>query len=184
MTVLSKLSSSISTSFVLSLLFGKVVLLGPFTVSDTIWLPYPHLYAHTCGIVFGRDSVVTETTPDKELEDCSHGLGSALIQLLKANVLPWSGALAHRKRIHVRLFHETAISRISWKVRSLINAERWPWAQDLFIIVTSIPNLHPACSSQFITHLIQGQANHLLSPGLNSCIYYMGIIVLHKKLRK
>ena len=115
---------------------------------------------------------------------CSHGLGSALIQLLKANVLPWSGALAHRKRIHVRLFHETAISRISWKVRSLINAERWPWAQDLFIIVTSIPNLHPACSSQFITHLIQGQANHLLSPELNSCIYYMGIIVLHKKLRK
>ena len=24
----------------------------------------------------------------------------------------------------------------------------------------------------------------LLSPGLNSCIYYMGIIILHKKLRK
>ena len=86
MTVLSKLSSSISTSFVLSLLFGKAVLLGPSNISDTIWLPYPHLYAHTCGVAFGRESAVSETTPDQELKDCSHGLESALIQLLKANV--------------------------------------------------------------------------------------------------
>ena len=89
MTVLSKLSSSISTSFVLSLLFGKAVLLGPSTISGTIWLPYPHLYAHTCGVVFGRESAVTDTTPDKELEDQSHGLGSALIQLSCPNQMHW-----------------------------------------------------------------------------------------------